>query len=98
MSSIISAARFQRWTGQTSNIDKCERCQMPRSVHGPDWTCPAGLPQQLPDILLVAGAVLVLAGIIAAAVQPAQHALLGGVFLFGVALALIGLTSEGRRS
>jgi hypothetical protein len=98
MSSIISAARFQRWTGQTSNVDKCERCQLPRSVHGPDWTCPAGLPRRVPDLLLAAGVVLVLTAIIVAAVQPSQHALLGDMFLVGVVLGLVGLTSEGRRS
>jgi hypothetical protein len=97
MSSIISAARFQRWTSQTSNIDTCARCHMPRSVHGPDWTCPAGLPQRLPNLLLATGGVLILAAVIVAAVQPAQHALLGAVFLAGVVLGLVGLTSEGQR-
>jgi hypothetical protein len=100
MSSIDTAPRqFQEWTGHPSNIDKCARCQLPRSVHGADWSCPPALPGRLPAVLLAAGVVLMVAGIVVRvfAGSPGQATLLADVFMAGVALAVAGFVTGGRR-
>jgi hypothetical protein len=72
MSSTQTAGQFQRWVGQPSNIDKCARCQLPRSVHGPDWTCPArGRNRALAPVMMSAGAILVVAGFVLRLIMPA---------------------------
>jgi hypothetical protein len=100
MSSIHAAPRqFQRWTAQPSNIDKCARCQLPRSVHGADWSCPSALPRRVPSALLAAGVVLIVAGIVIRVFtgSAGQATLLADVFMVGVVLAVTGFVTGGRR-
>lgn len=103
MSSIDTAPQqFQRWTAQPSNVDKCGRCQMPRSVHGNDWSCPPALPHRLPALMLAAGTLLALAGIVArlvvgSATPPAGATLMADAFLAGVVLMVAGVVTGGKQ-
>jgi hypothetical protein len=103
MSSINSASQqFRRWAAQPSNVDKCARCQMPRSVHGADWACPSALPHRVSTALLMAGIVLTLSGVIVrlltgSAAQPGQAMLMADAFLVGVVLMIAGVVTGGRQ-
>jgi len=96
MSSTDVAPRFQRWIGQASNLDRCTRCGRPRSVHGGDWVCPAGVPPRAAPALLIAGAVLAVSGIIVRATATLlNHQIPAGMFLAGVVLLVVGLKLLG---
>jgi hypothetical protein len=100
MSSVDAAPRqFQRWTGHPSNFDKCARCQLPRSVHGADWSCPSALPRRVPAVLLAAGVLFMITGIVVRvfAGSAGQATLLADVFMAGVVLAVAGFVTGGRR-
>jgi hypothetical protein len=102
MSSIGAAHRFQRWVAQPSNIDKCERCQLPRSVHGPDWTCPPALHSRLATASWIAGSVLLVAGIVlrlvaGSGVQQGHAMLMGDAVLAGITLIAAGVLLGERR-
>lgn len=58
MSRMPAVPQFQTWIGQPSSLDRCNRCPAPRSAHGPDWSCPAGLQRRSPFAFLAAGGVL----------------------------------------
>jgi len=94
--------KFQTWTPQPSNVDKCGRCLMPRSVHGADWSCPPALPRRLPALMLAAGILLTLTGIVArlvvgAAAAPSQATVMADAFLAGVVLMIAGMVTGGRQ-
>jgi hypothetical protein len=96
MSSTDLAPQFQSWVGQVSNLDRCTRCGRPRSVHGPDWSCPAGTPQRPAFAAILAGSALAV-GAIALRLSSAvvSHQLAAGLFLAGVILAMTGLAMLG---
>ena len=96
MSSTDVAPQFHRWVGQVSNLDRCTRCGRPRSVHGPDSSCPAGIPQRAAFAALIVGSALA-AGAIALRLTSAlvSHQLAAGLFLAGVILAMAGLATLG---
>jgi VIT1/CCC1 family predicted Fe2+/Mn2+ transporter len=97
MSSTDEAPRFQTWIGQASNLDRCTRCGRPRSVHGSDWGCPAGVPHGAAPAFLVAGGALAIGGIIVRlTVALTDHQIAAGVFLAGVVLFVTGLSLLGR--
>jgi len=96
MSSTDIAPQFERWVGQTSNLDRCTRCGRPRSVHGADWSCPAGRPHRAAAAALIAGSLLASAGValrLAAAV--ASHQVPAAMFLAGMILMVTGLSMLG---
>lgn len=98
MSSTDIAPRFQRWIGQPSNLDRCTRCGRPRSVHGGDWSCPSGVPHRAALVLLIAGGVLAVSGIIVRVTATlANHQIPAGMFLAGVVLLVAGLRLLGAR-
>jgi hypothetical protein len=99
VSSTDIAPRFERWVGQTSNLDRCTRCRRPRSVHGPDWSCPSGRSHRAAPAALIAGSLLAVAGIVlrlAWATGESQFA--ANLFLAGVVLAVIGLGRLGPQN
>jgi hypothetical protein len=96
MSSTDIAPQFEGWVGQTSNLDRCTRCGRPRSVHGPDWSCPSGRPHRAASAALIAGALLAVAGILLRlAWATGDHQVPADLFLAGVILAVAGLTMLG---
>ena len=96
MSSADTAPQFQRWVGQTSNLDRCTRCGRPRSVHGPDWSCPSGRPHRGASAALIAGSLLAVTGLALRVTSAmASHQVPAGLFLAGVILALTGLSMLG---
>jgi hypothetical protein len=102
MSSLGAAHRFQRWVGQPSNIDKCERCQLPRSVHGPDWTCPSAPPARLATAAWAVGVVLLVTGVVlrvlaGPGVQQGHAMLMADAVLAGITLIATGVLLSGRR-
>jgi hypothetical protein len=101
MSSLGAAHRFQRWVGQPSNIDKCERCQEPRSVHGPDWTCPSAPTGRLATAAGVTGAVLLVTGIVLrlladSGVGQGDAMLMADAVFAGIMLIAAGVLLGGR--
>jgi hypothetical protein len=93
MSSTDIAPQFERWVGQTSNLDRCTRCGRPRSVHGPDWGCPSARPHRAASAALIAGALLAVAGIVLRlAWTTGDHQVPADLFLAGVILAVTGLS------
>jgi hypothetical protein len=102
MSATDTAGHFQSWVGQPSNLDRCDRCNAPRSVHGPDWTCPSPRPESVSMIPLVLGLNLALAAIIArlvvgSAADSGQAMLMADAFIVGVVLSVAGVMGIGRR-
>jgi hypothetical protein len=99
MSSTDIAPRFERWVGQTSNLDRCTRCGRPRSVHGPDWSCPSGRPHRAASAALIAGSLLAVAGIVLRVCWTAgDHQVSADLFLAGVVLAVTGLSMLGPQN
>jgi len=98
MSSTDVAPRFQPWIGQTSNLDRCTRCGRPRSVHGPDWSCPSGRPHRGASVVLIAGSLLAVAGVaLRLASAVANHQVAAALFLAGVIIAVTGLSMLGTQ-
>jgi hypothetical protein len=96
MSSTDVGPPFQRWIGQRSNLDRCTRCGRPRSVHGEDWSCPAGVPHRAAPALLITGGVLAVSGIIVRVTATLlDHQIPAGMFLAGVVLLVVGLKLLG---
>jgi hypothetical protein len=96
MSSTDIGPRFDRWIGQTSNLDRCTRCGRPRSVHGPDWSCPSGRPLRAASGALIAGSLLAVAGIVLRLAWAAgNHQVPADLFLAGVVMAVAGLSMLG---
>lgn len=99
MSSTDFAPQFERWVGQTSNLDRCNRCGRPRSVHGPDWSCPSGRPHRAASAALIAGSLLAVAGIaLRLASAVASHQVPAWMFLAGVILAMTGFSMLGPQN
>jgi hypothetical protein len=101
MSSAQTAGQFRSWVGQPSNIDQCARCQQPRSVHGPDWTCPSMAPHRtVASVMMIAGGVLAVAGILlrvaVGAAGQQQVTLMADGFLLGFVLLATGFALLGR--
>jgi hypothetical protein len=101
MSSTNAAPRFQSWVGQLSNLDRCERCHMPRSAHGADWSCPPKPPPGVATIPLAVGINLVLAAIIvrvlAGSLDQGQATLIADAFVLGVILIVAGMVGIGQQ-
>jgi hypothetical protein len=99
MSSTDIAPRFERWIGQTSNLDRCTRCGRPRSVHGPDWSCPSGRTHRLASAALIAGSLLAAAGIaLRLAWSAGDHQVPATMFIAGVIVAVAGLSMLGPQN
>jgi hypothetical protein len=64
MSASTGDPQFQHGTTHLSNLDRCNRCGLQRAAHGLDWSCPTGPPRGARTGLLIAGAVLAVAGAI----------------------------------
>lgn len=95
--SSTEIAPFQRWVGQTSNLDRCTRCGRPRSVHGADWSCPhGGVSLRGALAVLIAGCVLSLGGIALRLASAVNHQIPAAIFLAGVVLAVGALSVLGR--
>jgi len=97
------SGHFQTWVRQPSNVDRCERCHLPRSVHGPDWTCPPRPSNRVAAALVVLGATLTVAGIVirvlaGSSVQPGRAMLMADATLLGILLVIGGITMLGSRS
>ena len=102
MSSTGAAHHFQRWVGQPSNVDRCDRCHLPRSAHGPDWCCPGAVPARIATVAWIAGVVLTLTGIVlrvavGSAAQPGQAMVMGYAVLAGIILIVAGVVLGGER-
>jgi hypothetical protein len=93
MSSTDIAPHFERWVGQTSNLDRCTRCGRPRSVHGPDWSCPSGRPHRTASAALIAGSLLAVAGI-ALRIASAVAGLQAPAALFLTGFSMLGPPNE----
>jgi hypothetical protein len=99
MSSTHTAPQFERWVGQTSNLDRCTRCGRARSVHGPDWSCPSGRPHRAASAALIAGSLLAVAGIaLRLAWAMGDHQVPAALFLAGVILAVAGFSMLGPQN
>jgi hypothetical protein len=101
MSSTRTARQFQSWVGRPSNIDKCARCQLPRPVHGPDWTCPSrGRNRALAPVMLSVGAILVVAGVVLRLIAPSapqgQAMMMADAVVLGILLMVAGFVLLGR--
>jgi len=55
--------QFQTLGSHLSNLDRCNRCGAPRSVHGTDWTCPTRLPRGCTAVPIILGILLALGGL-----------------------------------
>ena len=99
MSSTDIAPQFEVWVGQTSNLDRCTRCGRPRSVHGPDWSCPSARPHRAASAALIAGALLAVAGmLLSLAWSAGDHQVFADLFLAGVILAVSGMSMLGAQN
>ena len=101
-SSTDIARQFYSWVRQPSNVDRCERCHLPRSVHGADWACPDRPSNRVATALLVLGAALTVAGIVlrvlaGSSVQSSRAMLMADATLLGILLVIAGLTLSGRQ-
>lgn len=101
MSTTRTARQFQSWVGQPSNIDKCARCQLPRSVHGPDWTCPSrGRNRALAPVMMTVGAILIVTGVVLRLIAPAaaqsQAMTMADAVVLGILLMVAGFVLLGR--
>lgn len=67
--------QFQTYRGHLSNLDRCNRCGAPRSVHGPDWDCPTRPARAHGGVAasLSLGFLLALTSLIAAMTGGADH-------------------------
>ncbi len=101
MSSTRIARQFQSWVGQPSNIDKCGRCQLPRSVHGPDWTCPSRRRHRaIAPVMLSVGAMLIVAGVVLRLIAPSapqgDAMMMADGVVLGIVLMVAGFVMLGR--
>ncbi|MGA2830868.1 MAG: hypothetical protein ABSF03_32685 [Streptosporangiaceae bacterium] len=86
---------------QLSNLDHCNRCGAPRSVHGPDWSCTTRSSRRAYTVPLISGGLLTLAGVIlsvtvggnrtAIPVAPGSDQASGPATLAAIAI-LVGVT------
>ena len=94
-----AAPQFVRWTGQTSNLDRCNRCGRPRSVHGTDWSCPTRTAGRMADAALITGSVAAVAGLVLRFTPVfANHQIPACLFLAGVVMFIAGLCNGGQRN
>ena len=101
-SSTDIGRKFHSWVRQPSNVDRCERCHLPRSAHGPDWTCPARPSRRVAAGLAILGAALTVTGIVlrvlaGSSVQPGRAMLMADATLLGVLLVIAGFSLSGGR-
>jgi VIT1/CCC1 family predicted Fe2+/Mn2+ transporter len=103
MSPMSAIQQFQGVPRQLSNLDRCNRCGDPRSAHGLDWSCPAGVSPGSRRVLafVLAAGLLTLAGVVLLAITSTTSTSLGSlaasVCLTGLTLLVCGVTIAGRR-
>jgi hypothetical protein len=101
MSLTQTEPQFECFTAYPSNLDRCNRCGAPRSVHGADWSCAVELPGRPHIPLFVAGGLLGLAGDAlwitsgAASTALATLGVLG--FLVGLTVTIAAFIIAGRQ-
>ena len=104
MSPVTAGQQFQTTTQRISNLDRCNVCHAPRSVHGTDWSCPAAPSIGKKRIVLFAcfATLLALAGIalLTASSQTTttRGTLAASACLTGITLLVCALSIAGRRS
>jgi hypothetical protein len=86
--------QFEIFGEHPSNLDRCNRCGAPRSAHGPDLECPPRPAHTAVWVLLAAGSVLTLAGLIAQVTAPNDAAV--AAILIGVTLLVAGVIMARR--
>jgi hypothetical protein len=100
MSATRGDSQFQHRTSHLSNLDRCNRCGLPRGAHGIDWSCPAGPPDGGRTGLLIAGGVLAVAGAIlwgvAGSAPSGLNTLAAVAFPGGLILLIATLMRPGR--
>ena len=99
----MSAGRdthFQHRTTRPSNLDRCNQCGLQRAAHGLDWSCPAGPPDSARTGLLIAGAVLAVAGAVlwglSGSAPSGLNTLAAVAFPGGLILIIATLVRPGR--
>ncbi len=93
--------QFNVSQGRATNLDRCNKCGAPRSVHGPDWSCPAPPARKAAMVMLYAGALLMAAGL---GLRFATRPPLSGTgllvffvaFIGGLYLLMAGALASGR--
>jgi len=105
---MIADQHFATSGRSISNLDRCNLCGRPRSVHGIDWTCPAGLlgaagrpgPARTIAVAVLAG-LLALAVIIWVTVTSTSNTSVGSLaaaaFLAAITVAMTGAVIAGQR-
>ena len=100
MSATTADEQFQHCTARLSNLDRCNRCGLYRSAHGPDWSCPAGPASDARIFLLIAGALLAAAGAVlwglSGSAPSALNTLAAFAFPGGLVLIVSALVRTGR--
>jgi hypothetical protein len=95
--------QFQARLGGMSNLDRCNWCGSPRSVHGIDWSCPSRAVGRgkHPVAFIAATGLVALAGVVLLTISS-QTALTTGtlgasVVLAGLVVLICAVTIAGRR-
>jgi hypothetical protein len=100
MSATTGDSQFQHRTSHLSNLDRCNRCGLQRGAHGLDWSCPTGPPGGARAGLLIAGALLAVAGAIlwgvAGSAPSGLNTLAAIAFPGGLILLIATLVRTGR--
>jgi hypothetical protein len=100
MSAATGDPQFQHRTTHLSNLDRCNRCGLQRAAHGLDWSCPTGPPGGARTGLLIAGALLAVAGAIlwgvAGSAPSGLNTLAAVAFPGGLILIIATLVRPGR--
>ena len=103
MSPVIADSQFQTIADPISNLDRCHRCNAPRSAHGIDWECPPGIASgRKRSVMLVGFAALVALPGIALLNVSSQTRMSLGTLTASAALAVLtllvcALSVTGRR-
>lgn len=79
--------------GPPSGLDRCEWCGLPRSAHGPDYSCPTSTPGRGRVPALIVGSLFAVAGLIMVVVGPGVTLEQPAVSGLGAAFLFCGLTT-----
>jgi hypothetical protein len=100
MSATTGDTQFQHRSTHLSNLDRCNRCGLHRGAHGLDWSCRTGPPADARKGLLIAGALLAVAGAIlwgvAGSAPSGLNTLAAIAFPGGLILLIATLVRPGR--
>jgi hypothetical protein len=91
LSAMSAIPQFQTAIRQPSNLDRCNRCGVPRSAHGIDWACPRAFSMSNARlaVLVVSAGLLALVGVLVLTLTSTTQTNVGTL---GAASCLTGLT------